>query len=71
MKYSCIRQYYLSSVAVTLGRGCEPSSLTLKEEFRLRVFKNRILRWIFGPKRMGSGEGSTMRNFIVCTVQLI
>ena len=37
---------------------------------RLRVFENRILRRIFGPKRMGSGEGFTMRNFIVCTVHL-
>ena len=32
-----------------------------------------ILRRIFGLKRdaMGSGGGSTMRNFIVCTVHLI
>jgi hypothetical protein len=26
-------------------------SLTLREEHRLRVFENRILRRIFGPKR--------------------
>jgi hypothetical protein len=26
-------------------------SLTLKKEHRLRVFKNRVLRRIFGPKR--------------------
>jgi hypothetical protein len=31
--------------------GCETSSLTLKEEHRLRVFENRVLRRIFGPKR--------------------
>jgi len=31
--------------------GCETWSLTLKEEPRLRVFKNRVLRRIFGPKR--------------------
>jgi hypothetical protein len=30
--------------------GCETSSLTLKEECRLRVFQNRVLRRIFGPK---------------------
>jgi hypothetical protein len=29
----------------------ETWSLTLKEEHRLRVFKNRVLRRIFGPKR--------------------
>jgi hypothetical protein len=31
--------------------GCETWSLTLKEEHRLRVFENRVLGRIFGPKR--------------------
>jgi hypothetical protein len=31
--------------------GCESWSLTLREECRLRVFENRMLRRIFGPKR--------------------
>ena len=31
--------------------GCETWSLTLKKEFRLRMFGNRALRKIFGPKR--------------------
>jgi hypothetical protein len=31
--------------------GCETWSLTLKEERRLRVFENKVLRRIFGPKR--------------------
>ena len=30
---------------------CETWSLTLREERRLRVFENRMLRRIFGPKR--------------------
>jgi hypothetical protein len=30
---------------------CETLSLPLREEQRLRVFKNRVLRRIFGPKR--------------------
>jgi hypothetical protein len=30
---------------------CETWSLTSKEEHRLRVFENRVLRKIFGPKR--------------------
>jgi hypothetical protein len=30
---------------------CETWSLTLREEQRLRVFENRMLRKIFGPKR--------------------
>jgi len=31
--------------------GCEIWSLTLREEGRLRVFENKVLRRIFGPKR--------------------
>jgi len=31
--------------------GCENWSLSLREECRLRVFENRVLRRIFGPKR--------------------
>jgi hypothetical protein len=30
--------------------GCETWSLTLREQHRLRVFENRVLRGIFGPK---------------------
>jgi hypothetical protein len=33
--------------------GCETWSLTVKEELKLRVFENRVLRRIFGPKRDG------------------
>jgi hypothetical protein len=45
----------------------------LREECRIRVFKNRILRRIFEPKRMkmGSEENLTMRNIIGCTANLI
>jgi len=31
--------------------GCETWSLTLREECRLRMFENRVLRRIFWPKR--------------------
>jgi hypothetical protein len=31
--------------------GYETSSLTLREEDRLRVFENRVVRRMFGPKR--------------------
>ena len=31
--------------------GCETWSFTFREERRLRVFENRLLRKIFGPKR--------------------
>ena len=45
--------------------GCETWSLTLREERRLRVFKNRVLRSVFGSKRdeiRGSGEKYIMRS---------
>jgi hypothetical protein len=32
-------------------------SLTLKEEHKLRAFENRVLRRIFGPKRVGVTGG--------------
>jgi len=31
--------------------GCETWSLTLREEGKLRVFENMVLRRIFGPRR--------------------
>jgi hypothetical protein len=31
--------------------GCETWSPTLREELRLKVFENRLLRRIFGPNR--------------------
>jgi hypothetical protein len=31
--------------------GCETWSLTLREKHILRVFENKVLRRIFGPKR--------------------
>ena len=46
-------------------------NLKLREERRLRVFENRILRRIFGPKSDKSAEGFIMRNIIVSTVHLI
>ena len=42
--------------------GCETWSLTLREEFSLRVFENRILRRIFGPKRDENGEWRRLHN---------
>ena len=43
--------------------GCETWSLTLRKEHRLRVFENRVLRRIFGPKRDGvRGEWRKLHN---------
>ena len=42
--------------------GCETWSLTLREGSRIRVFENRILRRIFGPKRDENGEWRRLHN---------
>jgi hypothetical protein len=42
---------YKTIVSPVVLYGCETWSLMLKEEHRLRVFENRVLRRIFGPKR--------------------
>jgi len=45
LKISMYRTIILSVVLC----GCETLSLTLREECRLRLFENRVLRRIFGP----------------------
>ena len=42
---------YRTIIFIVVLYGCETWSLTLREERRLRVFENRVLRRIFGPKR--------------------
>jgi len=52
--------------------GCETWSLTLREECRLRVFENRVLRRIFGPKRdKVTGEWRKLHNEELCTAHPI
>jgi len=41
---------YKTIILPVVLHGCETWSLTLKEKCRLRVFENRILKRIFGPK---------------------
>jgi len=42
---------YRTIILPVLLYGCETWSLTLREERKLRVFENRVLRIVFGPKR--------------------
>jgi hypothetical protein len=42
---------YKTVILPSVLYGCETWSVTLREEHRLRVFENRVLRRIFGPKR--------------------
>jgi hypothetical protein len=56
---------YRTIILPVVPYGCETWSLTLKEERWLRVFENRVLRRIFGPKRdegTGNGENYIMRS---------
>ena len=49
-------------------------SLTVGNERTLRVFENRVLRRIFGPKRdevTESGEDYVTRSFVICTHQIL
>jgi hypothetical protein len=56
-----IKIYKTVMLPVVLS-GCEPWSLTLKEEHRLRVFENRVLRRIFGHKREEDGSWRKLHN---------
>ena len=57
-----IKTYRIIILPVVLY-GCETWSLTLKEERRLRVFENRMLRRIFGPAREEeTGEWRKLHN---------
>jgi hypothetical protein len=61
-KNTKIRVYRTIILPVVLHR-CETLSLTLREGQRLRVFENRMLRRIFGPKRdEATGEWRRLRN---------
>jgi len=46
--YKNIQNYNLH---VVVSYGCETRSLTLRDENKLRVFKNRMLRNLLRPKR--------------------
>jgi hypothetical protein len=57
-----IKTYRTIILSVVLC-GCETWSPALREEHRLRVFENRVLRRIFGPKRdQVTGEWRKMHN---------
>jgi hypothetical protein len=54
---------YRTVVLPVVLYGCETWFLTLREEQRLRVFENRVLRRIFGPKRdEETGEWRRLHN---------
>jgi hypothetical protein len=53
-------------IIILISHGCETWSLTLREEHRLRVFENRVLMGIFGPKRDEvTGEWRKLHNKVL------
>jgi hypothetical protein len=54
---------------------CKTWLLTLREKRRLRVFENRALRRLFGPRRdevkRKLEKNYITRNFMICTVHTI
>jgi hypothetical protein len=53
---------YKTVILPVLLYGCETWSLTLREKHRLRIFENRVLRRIFGPKREEDGSWRKLHN---------
>jgi len=54
---------YLTIILPIVLYGCETWLFTLREEHRLRVFENRMLRRIIGPKRDEvTGEWGNLHN---------
>jgi hypothetical protein len=61
---------YKTIILPVILYGCETWSLTLMGQHRLRVFQNRVLRRISGPKRdevAGEWRKFIMGSFIICT----
>jgi hypothetical protein len=56
-------EIYKTIILPVVLYGCETWSLTLREEHRLRVFENGVLKTVFGPKRdEGTREWSKLLN---------
>jgi hypothetical protein len=53
---------YKTVILPVVPSGCETWSLILRKEHRLRVFGNRVLRKIFGPKREEDGSWRKLHN---------
>jgi hypothetical protein len=60
---------HITIMLPVISYGCETWSLTLREEHRLRVFENRVLKKVLGPKRyeVTSREDHIMKSFMICS----
>jgi hypothetical protein len=65
---------YKTIILPVILYGCETWSLTLNEEHRLRMFENKVLRRILGPKRdevTGGWRNCIMRSFVICILHRV
>ena len=63
-------EIYRTTILPVVLYGCETWPLSLRDERRLRVFENRVLRRVFGPKRdevTANGENCIMRSLVIYT----
>jgi hypothetical protein len=63
---------YKTIILPVVLNGCETLSLKLREECRLRVFENRVLKRILdlrGMKWQKVGENCIMSSCMVCTLR--
>jgi hypothetical protein len=58
------------TIILPVPYGFEARSITLSEEHRVRVFENRVVRRIFGPKRDEVTGGRRKLNVEACMVQM-
>jgi hypothetical protein len=61
---------YKTMILPVVLYGCEAWFVTIREEHRLKVSENRVLRRIFGPKSDEVMGGWRMRSFMICTLRL-
>jgi hypothetical protein len=64
-----IRMYKIVTLPMAVS-ACETWSVTLMVEQRLRVFENRVLERIFGPKR-DDGENYLTRSCLIFTLHQV
>jgi hypothetical protein len=51
INHGLMKNVYRTIILHVVLYGCEAWSLKLREERGLKVFENRVLRRVFGPKR--------------------
>jgi hypothetical protein len=74
VSFKDVNNMYRTIILPEVMYGCETWSLTRREEHRLKVFENRVLRRIYGPKRDEVARGwrkCIVRSFITYTLRQI